>query len=189
MSDLDLRRLRYFLILAEELNYGRAAEVLHMAQPALSRAITALERDLGVTLFNRSKSGTRLTPAGELLRGEARQLLLAAEVVLQRRMRRAAREGQELTIAFMPGLIVTPVARQLEEKWPGLRVQLTRTSWTGQTAGVRDGRFDACFARRPIDDERGLNIVPLYGETFVAAISGDHLLAGRDQVLLSDLVR
>lgn len=102
MGDLDLRRLRYFLTLAEELNYGRAAEVLHLAQPALSRAITSLERELGVTLFVRSKSGTRLAPAGELLRDEARELLRAAET-LQRRVQLADREGQSLRLGFMPG--------------------------------------------------------------------------------------
>ena len=79
MSDLDLRRLRYFLTLADELNYGRAARQLHIAQPALSRSIKALERELGVSLFERSKSGTRLAAAGEMLHAEARALLRQAE--------------------------------------------------------------------------------------------------------------
>jgi DNA-binding transcriptional LysR family regulator len=108
MGDLDLRRLRYFLKLADELNYGQAAEMLHIAQPALSRSITALERELGVTLFERSRSGTRLAAAGESLRVEARELLRAAET-LQRRVRVADREGRSVTVGFMPGLIVTPV--------------------------------------------------------------------------------
>jgi DNA-binding transcriptional LysR family regulator len=72
MGDLDLWRLRSFLTLADELNYGRAAEVLHIAQPALSRSIATLERELRVTLFERSRSGTHLAAAGESLRTEAR---------------------------------------------------------------------------------------------------------------------
>jgi DNA-binding transcriptional LysR family regulator len=72
MSDLDLRRLRYFVTLAGTLNYGRAAEDLHIAQPTLSRAIAGLERELGVRLFDRSRAGTRLTAAGERPHDEAR---------------------------------------------------------------------------------------------------------------------
>ncbi|GAA2474876.1 LysR family transcriptional regulator [Winogradskya humida] len=185
MGDLDLRRLRYFLVLAEELNYGRAADALRIAQPALSRSIAALERELGVTLFERSRSGTRLAAAGELLRDDARELLHAAET-LQRRVRLADREGRSLRVGFMPGLIVTPVVRRLEERWPGLRVDVLRTSWTEQIQALRDGRFDASFARRPFDDE-GLTVIDLYAEPRVAVLPVDHPRAGADEVLLADL--
>jgi DNA-binding transcriptional LysR family regulator len=185
MSDLDLRRLRYFLTLADELNYGRAAEALHIAQPALSRSIAALERELGVTLFERSRSGTRLAAAGELLRDDARELLHKAET-LQRRVRLADREGRSVTIGFMPGLIVTPMVRRLEERCPGLRVDVVRTSWTEQIDALRDGRFDASFARRPFNDD-GLTIVDLFAEPRVAALPIDHPRAGSNEILLADL--
>jgi DNA-binding transcriptional LysR family regulator len=186
MGDLDLRRLRYFLILAKELNYGRAADALHIAQPALSRSIAALERELGVTLFERSRSGTRLAAAGELLRDDARALLQAAET-LQRRVRLADREGRSVRIGFMPGLIVTPVVRRLQERWPGLRVDVVRTSWTEQIDALRDGRFDASFARRPFDVD-GLTVVDLYAEPRVAVLPVDHPQAGSNEILLADLV-
>ena len=185
MADLDLRRLRYFLVLAAELNYGRAAEILRIAQPALSRAMTALERDLGVKLFERSRAGTRLAPAGELLRDEAREMLRSAEI-LQRRVRVAEREGRSVTIGFMPGLIITPVVRHLEQRFPGLRVDVVRTSWTEQITALRDGRFDASFAHRPFDDE-GLTVVELHAEARAAALPVTHPLAGKSELSLADL--
>jgi len=185
MTDLDLRRLRYFLTLADVLNYGRAAEALHIAQPALSRSITALERELGVRLFDRSRSGTRLTPAGELLHEEAQGLLRAAET-LQRRVRVVDREGSRVTIGFMPGQVLTPAVRHLEEHFPGIRVDMMRTSWTDQITGLRDGRFDACIAYRPFDDE-GLTVVDLWTEPTVAVLPIEHPYAGKDEVRLTDL--
>ena len=171
--------------MADELNFGRAADLLHIAQPALSRSIAALERELGVRLFERSRAGTRMTPAGELLHDEARSLLHAAEV-LQRRVRRVNREGQCVTVGFMPGLILTPLVRHLEETFPGLRVDVVRTSWTEQIAGVRDGRFDACIAHRPFTGA-GLRVVGLFAEPRLAAMSVDHRHAGVDEILLADL--
>ncbi len=185
MGDLDLRRLRYFVTLADTLNYGRAAAVLHIAQPALSRSITALERELAVTLFVRSRAGTRLTRAGELLREEAHELLGSAET-LQRRIRVAEREDRSVTIGFMPGLILTPVVRHLEERFPGLRVDVVRTSWTEQIAAVRDGRFDASFAHRPFDTE-GLRVAELYCEPRVVVLPREHPRTGRPVLDLADL--
>ncbi|WNV86891.1 LysR substrate-binding domain-containing protein [Umezawaea sp. Da 62-37] len=185
MGDLDLRRLRYFLALADELNYGRAAEALHIAQPALSRSISALEQELGVTLFERSRSGTRLAAAGEFLREEARELLRAAETV-QRRVRLSEREGHGLTIGFSPGLIITPVVRRMRETRPALRVDVVRTSWTDQIQSLRDGRIDASFAHRPFDDD-GLTVIDLFAEPRFAALPADHALAASENLLLADL--
>jgi DNA-binding transcriptional LysR family regulator len=181
MADLDLRRLRHFLTLAEELNYGRAAAILHLAQPALSRSIATLERELGVVLFDRSRSGTRLAPAGEILRDEARQLLRSADT-----LKRRVREGRTVTIGFAPGLIVTPVVRHLEERFPELRVEVVRTSWGEQITGLRDGSFDASYAHRPFDDD-GLVVVELFPEPRLAALPVGHRCAGRDKVSLDDL--
>jgi DNA-binding transcriptional LysR family regulator len=185
MSDLDLRKLRYFLAVADELNYGRAAERLHIAQPVLSRQITALERELGVTLFTRSKRGTQLTEAGTLLREDARALLRTA-AALQRRARVAGRGGRHFTIGFMPGLIVTPVVRLLEEEFPGLRVDVVRTSWDDQVTMVHDGRIDASFVRLPVP-RRGLRLISLFAEPRVVALPAGHPLEERTAVTLADL--
>jgi DNA-binding transcriptional LysR family regulator len=181
VHDLDLRRLRYFLALAETLNYGKAAEALHLAQPALSRSIATLEGELGVTLFDRSRAGTRLTPTGELLREEARELLRAAEG-LQRRIR----VPESVTIGFPPGAILTPVVRHLEAAFPGLRVEVVRTSMAGQIAGLRDGRLDASLAHRPFDDT-GLTVADLYTEPRAVVLPVGHPCAGKTELALADL--
>ena len=185
MSDLDLRKLRYFLAVADELNYGRAAERLHIAQPVLSRQITALERELGVTLFARSKRGTQLTEAGLLLREDARALMRTA-TALQRRARVAGREGQHFTVGFMPGIIVTPAVRLLEEQFPGLRVDVVRTAWDDQVDMVHDGRIDVSFVRLPVP-RRALTVIPLFCEPRVVALPASHFLAGRKVVTVADL--
>ena len=184
-ADLDLRKLRYFLAVADELNYGRAAEVLHIAQPVLSRQIAVLERELGVALFERSKQGTQLTEAGELLREDARALLRTA-AALQRRARSAGRAGKEFTVGFMPGIIVTPAVRRLEEEFPGLRVGVVRTSRDDQVEMVHDGRIDVSFARLPVP-RRGLTVVPLFREPRVVALAAGHPLAARATVTLAEL--
>jgi DNA-binding transcriptional LysR family regulator len=186
MSDLDLRKLRYFLAVADELNYGRAAARLHIAQPVLSRQITALEHELGVALFARSKRGTQLTEAGLLLREDARALMQTA-AALQRRARVAGREGQHFTVGFMPGIIVTPAVRLLQEQCPGLRVDVVRTSWDDQVEMVHDGRVDASFVRLPVP-RRGLTVIPLFCEPRVVALPASHYLADRKVVMVADLV-
>lgn len=123
MADPDLPKLRCFLAVADESNYGRAAQNLHIAQPALSRRIAALEHELGVALFDCSHRGTQLTAAGALLQDEARTLLQSA-TALQRRARIAARTGGRFTVGFMPGIIVTSAVRMLGERFPELRIDV-----------------------------------------------------------------
>ena len=187
MTDLDLRKLRYFVAVASELNYARAAKALHIAQPVLSRQISALENELGVQLFERSKRGTNLTGAGLVVRDEAVSMLRAA-AALQRRARVAGREGSHFTIGFMPGLIVTPVVRLLEERYPGLRVDVIRTSWDDQVEMIYDGRVDASFVRLPVS-RRGLTIVRLFAEPRLVVLPLDHPLAEQPEVTIADLAR
>ncbi|MBM2619020.1 LysR family transcriptional regulator [Actinoplanes sp. LDG1-06] len=185
MADVDLRRLRQFVTLADTLNYGRAAESLHIAQPALSRSIAAFERELGVRLFDRSRAGTTLTPAGELLRDEARTLLHSSET-LHRRLLRADREGQSITVGFLPGTTVAPMIQHLEKAFPGIRVDGVRTSQADQISGLRDGHFDAGLAIRPFDGT-GLTVVDLYAEPRAVILPADHRCAGKEEVTLADL--
>src|SRR5882757_1983443 len=110
--DVDLRKLRYFVAVAEELHFGRAAARLHIAQPVLSRQIRALEADLRVRLFDRDRRATALTPAGRQLLADAPGLLAAAEG-LRRRARQAAGRTEHFTVAFMPGITVTDPVRAL----------------------------------------------------------------------------
>src|ERR1700735_659427 len=119
--DLDLRKLRYFVAVAEELHFGRAAERLHIAQPVLSRQIRALEEELRSQLFVRDRRQTELTAAGQQLLEDARPLLANADA-LRRRVARTARGPDRFTVGFMPGLLVTAAVRSLGVAHPDLRV-------------------------------------------------------------------
>jgi DNA-binding transcriptional LysR family regulator len=174
--DVDLRRLRYFVAVADALNFGRAAEALHVAQPVLSRQIAVLERELGVTLFDRSTSGTALTEAGALLLDDAR-LLLQSAAALERRARHAARGVERLAIGFMPGLLVTPIVQGLRESFPGIEIELVRTSSDDQATTILDGRVDVGLVRLPLP-RRGLRIEPLFREARVLVLAAGHPLAG-----------
>ena len=183
-ADLDLRRLRYFLVTAETLNFGRAAERLHIAQPVLTRQIRVLENELGLTLFDRSSRGTRLTEAGSALMDDARSLLRSANA-LQSHARRTARTPRQLSVGFMPGVVPTRLIRELRERFPDLAVEVLRTSWDDQVDVVHDGRADLSFVRLPID-RRDLVVTPVFSEPRVAVVSRDHPLATAD-VTLDDL--
>ncbi|GIF45737.1 DNA-binding transcriptional LysR family regulator [Asanoa ferruginea] len=185
LDDLDLRKLRYFVAVAEELNFIRAADRLHIAQPVLTRQIKALEKELGVELFARSTRGTELTPAGAGFVDDARAILRSAAAV-QRRVRQAARGGSRLTVGFMPGILPTDLVRALRERIPDLAVEVVRTSWDDQVEMILDGRVDASFVRFPIDPS-GLTVIPLYTESRVVVLSATHPLAARETVSILDL--
>lgn len=183
--DLDLRKIRYFMAVARELNFGRAAAELHIAQPVLSRQIRALEAELGVQLFVRDRRRTELTPAGEALFADAAPVLAGAEA-LRRRVGRAARGTDSFTVAFMPGLIVTSAVRALMADHPQLRIEVLRTSWDDQVEVLRDGRADVSCVRLPVD-QRGLKVTSLFDEPRVAVLPAGHRLALKDEIHLADL--
>lgn len=183
--DVDLRKLRYFVAVAEHLHYGRAAEELHIAQPVLSRQIKALEHELKVQLLLRDRRRTELTPAGAQLLADARPLLAGAEA-MRRRAVRAARGTDSFTVGFMPGLIVTGPVRELSRRHPALAVEVVRTGWEDQAEVLRDGRADVGYVRLPVD-ERGLTLRALLSEPRVVVLPADHRLAGKDGAALADL--
>jgi len=183
--DVDLRKLRYFVAVAEELHFGRAAERLHIAQPALSRQIRALEGELRVQLFRRDRRTTELTTAGRQLLEDARPLLAAA-TALQRRVIEAARDSSTFSLAFMPGIIVTDSVRAFGLRHPELKVRLVRTTWDDQVEVLHDGRADVSIVRLPID-QRDLTVRPLFEEPRVVVLRADHRLAGKDSVDIAEL--
>jgi DNA-binding transcriptional LysR family regulator len=183
--DLDLRKLRYFVAVAEELHFGRAAERLHIAQPVLSRQIRALEDELRAQLFVRTKRATELTPAGRQLLDDARPLLSAADAT-RRRVAQAARGSKTFTIGFMPGLTVTEAVRAFGASHPDIEVELIRTTWNDQVDVLQDGRVDVSIVRLPID-QAGLTVRPLFEEPRVAMLPSDHRLAGKPVIDITDL--
>lgn len=173
--DLDLRRLRYFVAVAEELSFVRAAVLLHITQPALSRQISALEHDLGSRLFDRDRRGTFLTLAGQQLLEDAIPLL-AASAALERRVRLAGRGATRFAIGFMPGVPATPIIREFAIRAPYLAIDVVHTSVTDQLDFLIDGRVDVCFVRLPLGDDT-FTVLPLFPEPQVAAVPSSHPVA------------
>lgn len=183
--DLDLRKLRYFVAVADQLHFGRAADELHIAQPALSRQIRALEQDLGTPLLARDRHGVELTDAGRQLLTDAGPLLASAHAV-RRRVTVAARGGQRLMVGFRAGIAVNPAVQLFNARHPDVTVDVQRIEWDDQATMLLDGSIDVGYVRLPID-EAGLRVTPLYTEPRVAVLPADHRLAGKDQVTEADL--
>ncbi|MFF2920986.1 LysR family transcriptional regulator [Streptomyces celluloflavus] len=184
---MELRTLRYFVAVAEELHFGRAAGRLHMSQPPLSRAIKQLETEIGATLFDRSSAGVRLTPVGAVLLDEARSLLAQADRV---RVRVAAAAGAAtLTVGILgdstdPG--VTRLAGAYRRRHPHVEVRIRETDLTDPTCGLHAGLVDVALTRGPFD-ETALTVHELRADPVGALLRADDPLARRDGLRLADL--
>lgn len=183
--DLDLRRLRYFVQVADELSFVRAAAKLHMTQPALSRQIAALEKNWGVTLFERSRNGTELTDAGATLLQRARTLLWQA-ATFERDARLLGRAPARFVVGFMPGVDAGGLIDAFRVLRPDVDITPIFTSTIAQARYLQDGRADVVFCRPPIrvDDA---HVEDLFEEPVVAAVRHDHPLASRRRLHLADL--
>jgi DNA-binding transcriptional LysR family regulator len=182
---VELRALRYFVTVADELHFGRAAERLHIAQPAVSRTIARLERELGVTLFDRSPRRVRLTEAGHRVLGTAREALAAAD-----RVRVAARDqGGVMRIGTGTGQFAARLERgidALRERAPGFDVVLVDLPLTARLNAVRQGDVDLALARG-VRAAPGVRVLPTWTEPLFAVVSARHPAADRAAVELADL--
>jgi DNA-binding transcriptional LysR family regulator len=183
--DLDLRKLRYFLAVADGLHFGRAAEALHIAQPALSRQIRALEQDLGAPLFTRNRHGVELTDPGRQLLADAGPLLASADAV-RRRVAVAAHGSRRLAVGFRTGIPVIPAAQAFEARHPDVVLDVQRIEWDDQAPMLLDGRIDVGYVRLPIDGT-GLRVTPLYTEPLMVVLPAGHRLAGKEEVTEADV--
>ncbi|MFF1607617.1 LysR family transcriptional regulator [Amycolatopsis sp. NPDC058278] len=183
--DLDLRKLRYFVAVADKLHFGRAAEELHIAQPVLSRQIRALERDLGAALLTRDSHGVTLTDAGRQLLADAGPLLASAHAA-RRRVTVAARGSRRLMVGFRAGIPTAPAVNLFAARHPDVLVDVQRIESDDQAKMLLDGRIDIGYVRLPID-EAGLRVAPLYTEPRVAVLPAGHRLAGKEEVTEADL--
>jgi DNA-binding transcriptional LysR family regulator len=182
---LDLRKLRYFVAVAEELHFGRAAQRLYVTQPVLSRQIRRLERELGVDLLVRTSRDVALTPAGVRVLDEARALLVAADAT-RRRIEDVASGEAALTVGFFVGDEFTAALEQFAERYPDVAIDLLRVYWHDQTDVLHDGRADVGFVHLPVDDE-GLELVPIRSEARVAVLPTGHPAAGKHEISIAEL--
>jgi DNA-binding transcriptional LysR family regulator len=187
MSDLEVRQLRYFVAVAEELHFGRAAERLGMAQPPLSRAIREVERQLGVRLFERTTRAVSLTPAGEVLLRDARRALDAVSAA-SRRASNAGRPSPTLRLAlkadFDAGLLPHIIAAYREAP-ASLPVEVLLGGRGEQVPALHDGRADVALLPTPFDD-RGLDHELLITEPNLVALAVTDPLAARPSLRLAD---
>ncbi|MCW2246290.1 DNA-binding transcriptional LysR family regulator [Azospirillum fermentarium] len=192
---MDLRHLRHFVAVAEELHFGRAAQRLGIAQPPLSQSIQGLEAELGVTLLERTRRSVALTGPGTLLLTEARAILDRADraVVLTRRA--AAGEVGELRIGFTAAAPIDPVVPVIIDGYrralPDVHLTLNELSSKRQAVALREGTIDVGFVRaarvpREEDDE-DLAFITLERDPLNVVLRADHPLAGRARVALADL--
>lgn len=189
---MELRHLRYFVAVAEELHFGRAAERLHIAQPPLSRQIRDLEEELGVPLFDRVARGIELTPAGRAFLPEARLTLAQAERAQRSAQRAAKGEIGRLRVGFVEAAtysaILPNVLGFFRMHLPQIGLSLFEMSSGEQEEAFRDGRIDlGMLDNPPPDAERWLNVEPVYGDPLVAALPESHPLAAAARVTLADL--
>ena len=184
----DLRQFRYFVAVAEESSFTRAAARLMIAQQSLSQQITALERSLGVKLFDRDSRGTRLTDTGALFLPEARAALARADEAVAV-VRRASRgEVGELRLVFLATIanhLLPPVVRAAREQLPAVEISTTETTIGPLVDGVRHGKYDLAFTRPP--QVPGLAARTIATEAVCAVLPAGHPLADRAELALADL--
>ena len=182
-ADLELRLVRYFLAVAEQGHFGRAAAALYVTQPSLSRQVKRLESQLGVRLLDRTPQGAELTDAGRVFVPLARDLLLAADHAAADA--RAAAQPDSLTIGYTANLIVTPAVRALRRQHPEADVRTLHLEWNGAHEALVEHHVDVAIARRPLRDDR-LDVDDLYEVPRVLVVPSFHRLAGRAAVTLAD---
>ncbi|MGK9233978.1 LysR family transcriptional regulator [Inquilinus limosus] len=187
---MDLRQLRYFVAVARERNFTRAAEILRIAQPPLSRQIRQLEDELGVTLFERGSRPVRLTEAGRLLYEQAVRALDHMEEIhaIMRRLREA--EIPRFSIGFVVSTLygkLPEVIRRYRAARPRVELTLLELTTLEQIAALKEGRIDVGFGRIPFDDPL-IERVLLRNERIIVALPETHpLLAGAGPLSLTDL--
>ena len=187
---MEMRHLRYFAAVADTCHFGRAAEGLHMAQPALSQAIRQLEAELGTPLFARTTRQVRLTPAGEFFQAEVTRILAAIEDSA-RGVRRIAEGRQGLVrIAFTGSAAhnqLPRMARIVKRELPGLALEIHADLLTPtQVEGLADGSLDVGVLRPPTGVE-GLRTRTVESEPLVLAVAADHRLAQQAAISMADL--
>lgn len=186
---MELRQLRYFIVLSEELHFNRAAKRLHLSQPPLTRQIRQLEEELGVALLVRTTRKVELTDAGRALADEARQIM--ARITHASGLATQADRGMagQLVLGYTPARsnVVAKAIKVLGKRYPNVRISLR--DMTGQNIElIRDGRVDVGFVALPVE-KTGLIVETLLRERYLVAMQKKHPLAKRNSISIPELAK
>lgn len=188
---MDTRKLKHFIALTEHGSFHRAADAVHLSQSALSRSIQSLEEELGVTLFDRSGNRTKITPAGTVLLGNARRLLLDTHELMREMALFHAGNVGSIALAVSPtpaSVLLAPYLAEVSRKRPGLRLD----TWIGRTPelvdAIRNEKYDvAVVDASAIVDPDGLTVEHLASLEGGFLVRHDHPLAGKTRCTLKDI--
>jgi DNA-binding transcriptional LysR family regulator len=185
---VELRHVRYFIAVAEYLNFRKAAEQLHIAQPPLSRQIRQLEEDLGVTLLVRNKRRVELTKAGHVFLEQARKLIVQAGHATEAARHAQKGESGVVRIGIASGLggVVSKVVFEHRKRCPSIEVECKDIFSTHQNEALQKGIIDVGFLRPPVD-QINLDCELVFEEEFVVVLPKSHHLAKRRFLKLKDI--
>ena len=186
---VTFRQLRYFLVLSEELHFGRAAERLHISQPPLSASLKQLEQTLGFELLKRNQRDVHLTPAGRLYAETVRQILIQLEAAEAAAAQTAQKITGRLTVAFVPSMLFRNLGvtlKQFHDAYPDIELELREMNTGKQVEGLLTRGIDVGFVHS-VDLPEPIAETVLETERLMCCVPRDHRLAGRGRVRLADL--
>ena len=191
MNNFSLKRLQYFVVVAEELHFRRAADRLGVSQPPLSMAINTLEEELGAILFERTRRTVSLTPAGRRLLIDARKILAAIDDVAIAVKRTSEGDEGTLRIGLTPSapfnVVVPSILRAYRSRFPAVDFSISETNTPAQIEALRRGAMDGAFLRPTDINTSDLKITTVLREPMLAAIPAHHRLAETESIALADL--
>lgn len=175
---MELRQLKYFLTVAEELHFRKASEKLHMTQPSLSRQIKQLEEEMGTELFKRTKRSVTLTDAGAFFYHEAQELIRNLDRAISETQQRATGTTGKLRVGYVPSAmhnVLPGILNKIKEDFPGIQLELYQATALVQYEMLKDEKLDIGFLRVPRNDN-SINTKVIYKESYSLIVPPDHKL-------------
>lgn len=193
MRRVELKQLEYFLAVAENLSFTKAAEIIHVAQPAISQQIKQLERELGISLFHRDNKRVTLTEAGKLLRSHAENILQKVDNSIKTIEELRGLERGTVSIGMsstMAGVLMADLVKEFQQKFPHIKLKISETITSNSVHRLKEGELDIAIVSLPLpEQESNIEVTPLYEETLDAIVPYNHPLAqeGVEEINLIDL--
>ncbi|WP_245238566.1 LysR substrate-binding domain-containing protein [Streptomyces sp. MZ04] len=187
--DVSSRKLRYFVAVAEDLHFSRAAGRLFVTQQALSKQIRELEDDIGVRLLRRTTRSVELTPAGEVLLAAARRSLAELDAGVEAALAANRGESGTVKLGFVIGAaleLTSPILAEFGRRHPRIRLDMREYGFADPSAGLADGSSEVAFVRLPISAP-DIESEPLFVEPLVAALPSGHRWAGRSSIPVAEM--